>query len=213
VLAWLLAATLLPVVAGSVSAECSNLAIDPIDRVNVGAAFFATVTEVSGQVDPNPDGSAWNIHVKMSVNAVYYGSVPKVLEFNDWAGFGCGEFRTELLHVGDRIIVAAQDVRLAYLPAPPFEGHMVVWKKVGNDWAFFEDALVFGSNPDFYPGAAREARTKADILDVIATWTLPETSTNPEVPVPHSNAASLWVAVALLLGFAVGMWRFRRTLT
>jgi len=66
-----LAALFVPVGASSVSAECSNLAIDPIDRVQVGAAFLATATEVSNEVTSNPDGSDWNLHVRLSVGAVY----------------------------------------------------------------------------------------------------------------------------------------------
>lgn len=143
-MAALLAVLLLPGAVSSALAECSNLAIDPIDRVNVGAAFLARVTEVSDDVDPNPNGSAWNLHVKLSVDAVYHGVVPGTIEFNDYAGFGCGEFLFEKLDVGDRIIVAVEQVPLSYLPAAPFEGHMVVWKKIDDGWRFYEDALAFG---------------------------------------------------------------------
>lgn len=140
----LLSAFLLPVFASSASAECSNLAIDPIDRVQVGAAFLATATEVSNTLTPNPDGSDWNLRVRLSIDAVYYGDVPGTLEFNDWAGFGCDEFWFEKLEAGDQIIVAVEKVPLSYLPAAPFEGHMVVWKKTTGGWSFFEDGLAFG---------------------------------------------------------------------
>jgi hypothetical protein len=200
---------MLPAVAPSAFAECPNFGIDPIDRVDVGAAFLATVTEVSDEVDPNPDGSAWDVHLNLSVDAVYYGHVPKALEFNDRVGWGCAEFRADLLEVGDRIIVAAEELALTYLPAAPFEGHIVVWKKAGPRWAFYKEAMAFGSIDAFYPGAPREARTKAEILKVIASWTLPETSTALAPPVPPSFDGVGFAAGAFALGLAIALWRFR----
>lgn len=205
----LLAALLLPVFASSVSAECSNLAIDPIDRVQVGAAFLATATEVSDTVTPNPDGSDWNLHVRLSIDAVYYGEVPGTFEFNDWAGFGCGEFWFDKLEAGDQIIVAVEKVALSYLPAAPFEGHMVVWKKTSGGWSFFEDGLAFGSNPLFYPGAPRAATTKSAIRAVISNWTMPQTSTIDPSPSSASTPDAV-VVFAFAVGLAIGLYRFRR---
>jgi hypothetical protein len=203
-LAVFLATLLIPTLASSVSAECSNLAIDPIDRVQVGAAFLATANEVSHKVIPNPDGSDWNLHVRLSVDTVYYGAVPRVLEFNDYAGFGCGEFQFEKLEVGDEIIVAVE--------RPPLGGHVVVWKRTGVGWAFFEDALAFGSDPLFYPGAAREATTKSEILQVLSSWTMPPTSTVGSQPSLAPPSIAFFV-LAFGVGLAVGLHRFRRPVT
>jgi hypothetical protein len=207
-LAGLFAWLLVPLVTSSVSAECANLAIDPIDHVRVGVAFLATVTEVSDDVASKPDGgSPWDVHVEMSVEEVFRGQVPGSLAFNAYE-LGCGEFQTDRLEVGNRIIIAAEDVPLSYLPGAPFEGHIVVWKKADAGWAFFEEVLAFGSNPDFYAGAAREARTREDILRVISLWSLPETSTESDVPVPSPSDPALVGAIAIALGLLVAWRRF-----
>src|SRR5687767_7288563 len=91
--------------AAGVSAECGNLAVDPVDRLNVGAAFSARVTEASDDVDPNPIALPWEWHLELSVEDSFYGPVPDQLSFNGYEG-GCAEFRGEALQTGDRIIIA-----------------------------------------------------------------------------------------------------------
>jgi hypothetical protein len=199
---------MLPALTSSAVAECSNLAIDPIDRVNVGAAFLATVAEASGDVDPNPDANPWEWHLELAVEATYYGHVPKSLSFNGYDG-GCAEFQGGALQTGDRIIVATEMLPLSYLPGAPFEGHIVVWRKASEGWAFAADALAFGSQPAFYGGPAREATTKAQILRVISDWTMPATSTLDERPDPRTSDAVPWTALAFAIGLVLSLLRLR----
>jgi len=113
------------------------------------------------------------------------------------------------LDVRDEIIVAVEQVPLAYLPSAPFEGHMVVWKRIDGGWSFFDDALAFGSNSAFYPGAPRQATTKGDILRVIASWTMPQTDTLGERPAPTSTDFLPLMAVAFASGLLIALRRFR----
>ncbi len=209
-LAVALAATLVPAMAPSALAECPNLAVDPVARLSAGAAFLATVTEVSDDVDANLVANPWDLHVELSVESIYAGDVPSKLSFNDYDG-GCGELLVGALRPGDRIIVAVEQLPLSYLPAAPFEGHIVVWKKTAGGWSFFQDALAFGSQALFYPGAPRDATTKADVLEVIAGWTMPATSTIGDPVAPDTATPALWIGFAFVLGLAVSLFRFRQT--
>jgi hypothetical protein len=179
------------------------------DRQVVRDAFLATVTEASAEVDPNPDGAEYDWHLELSVEATYVGSAPKKLVFDVWDHGGCGDFKGAALRTGDRIIVAAEDLRAEYQPADPFEGHMVLWRKTADGWSFFSDALVYGAEQQAYPKAARDATTKAEVLHVILSGALPATATDPAEPKPTPVGSMRFTALAFALGLVVALLRFR----
>jgi hypothetical protein len=200
-------ASLLPLaLAPAVSAECQQ-PFDPNEPWTVGDAFLATVTERSDDVDLNTDGAPYEWHVGLSIDETYVGNAPKELEFNGWDA--CGEFYGGGVQAGDKIIIAVADLRPRYLPGAPFEGRMVVWRKVAGGWSFYEDALYFGTDPESYPPAARAATTKADILRLIAASAMPSTSTTSTVAGPSQGNPVLPIGLGFALGLALALGRFR----
>lgn len=203
-LVWLLLAFNPP----GVSAECMNVPLGPNDHLDVGVAFRATVTRASDQVDPNPIANPWDWRVELDLKETYLGSVPKALAFNDYAT-SCAGLNIGALRAGDEIIIATEAMPMSYLPQAPFEGDFVIWQKTEEGWALFEDALAYGSNPDFYPKAARAATTKAAILRVIAAASLPSTSTDPTSPTRDDPNRPLFIVLAVAAAFALALSRFR----
>ena len=188
------------------SAECGpgSLPRRADDPLIVGAAFLATVTEVSTDVDPNPASGGYDWHVELAVEARYVGAAPKTLVLNEFDGGACSDFKGQALRAGDRIIIAAED--LEYQRGAPLGGHLVLWKDIGEGWSFFADALLYGAEPQAYPKVARDADTKAEILQAIFDGALPATS----MVSGESRAAQpdpiLVGIVAFALAFAVA-WR------
>ncbi len=196
----------------SVSAEC-HAPFDPREEPwIIGDAFLATVTEKSANVDVNTDGSPYDWHVELRVDAIYRGSAPETLVFNGW-DHSCGEFHGDGVSTGDRLIITMATLHPEYLPGAAFEGRVVVWHKVDSGWSFYDEAMYFGSNSDYYPPAARAANTKAEILRLIARSELPSTETAPYAETPGAPPWALLPAVAVALGFVVAWRRFRPGLT
>jgi len=174
----------------------------------IGDAFLATVTETS-DVEPTSEGGTSRWHLELAVESTYKGRAPRTLAFGGFVGGGCGDLLGEVLQVGDRIIIAAEDLRAEYQPSEPFQGHMILWHKTNNGWAFFSDALVYGADPQAYPAIARAADTKAEIIDLISESPLPDTSTAvPESESTH-GALALVSSVAFVVGFLLASYRFR----
>ncbi|HET9852607.1 MAG TPA: hypothetical protein VFP56_08905 [Candidatus Limnocylindrales bacterium] len=193
----------------SVFAECSNLIAGEGKDLNLTAAFLATVTVASDDVDPNADGNAWDWHVELTVDDVYRGNVPKALAFNGYDG-GCAEFQGGALQPGDTIIVAAEELPLDYLPAAPFEGHSVVWHRISDGWSFFADAVAGEVRFGFYPEAAHAADSRAEILRFIASHSMPATDTDPGGEPAAQRNSGLMIALASAVALGVGLIRFRR---
>jgi hypothetical protein len=193
----------------SVFAECSNLIAGQGKHLNLTAAFLATVTVASDDVDPNADGNAWDWHVEISVDDVYLGKVPNALVFNGYDG-GCAEFQGGALQAGDTIIIAVEDLPLDYLPAAPFEGHSVIWHRTSDGWSFFVDAVAGEVRSGFYPEAAHAADTRADILRFIASHSMPSTTTNPVGEPAAPRNSGLMIVLASAVALAVALFRFRQ---
>jgi hypothetical protein len=202
----------------TVFAECfpgslPRMANDPLI---VGTAFLATVTEASANVDPNPNGHAYDWHIVLAIEATYVGSVPKTLVLNEWSDGSCDDFKGSALRTGDRIILAAEDLK--YRRGAPLEGHhMVLWKQTGQVWSFFADALTYGAEPGAYPKVARDADTKAEILRAIYAGAMPGTSTDPGAtdsvqPKPTLLAVTAVAATFALLSYLFGSRRRRAPL-
>jgi hypothetical protein len=198
--------------ASSVSAEC-HAPFDPREEPwIIGDAFLATVTEKSADVDVNADGSPYDWHVELRVDAIYRGSAPETLSFNGWDN-SCGEFHGDGVSTGDRLIITMAALHPEYLPGAPFEGRVVVWHKIDGGWDFYDQAIYFGTNSDYYPPAARAANTKAEILQLIAGSALPSTATAGYPEVAGAASSALLPAVAAALSFVVAWRRFRPRLT
>jgi hypothetical protein len=192
----------------SVFAECSNLIAGEGKHLNLTAAFLATVTVASDDVDPNAGGNAWDWHLEMTVDHVYLGKVPKALAFSGYDG-GCAEFQGGGLQAGDTIFLAVEELPLDYLPAAPFEGHSVIWHRTADGWSFFVDAVAGEVRSGFYPDAAYGAHTRADILRFIASHSMPSTATDPVWEPTAQPNSELMIALAFAVALAVGLFRFR----
>ena len=174
----------------------------------IGDAFLATVTEAS-DVEPTSAGGTSRWRIALAVEATYRGRAPKTLAFGGSDGGGCGDFLGEVLQVGDRIIIAAEDLRPGYQPSDPFQGHMILWHKTEDGWAFFAQALVYGGDEQAYPAPARAADTKAEILELIAASGLPDTSTAVAESELMHGAQAVLPSLAFAVGFALALYRFR----
>jgi len=204
-----LASLVLAAVPASVAAECMNTPLRPSDHLDVSVAFLATVTKASDDVDPNPVANAWDWRVELDVKGTYLGTVPRSLAFNDYA-MSCAGLNIGALQAGDEIIIATETMPMSYLPGAPFEGDFLIWHKTDHGWAFFEDALAYGSDRDFYPGPARSATTKADILRVISAASLPSTSMDSAQPERRGSDAALLTVMASFAAFVIAWSRFGR---
>ena len=192
-------AVLIPALTPSpVRAECPDTAPRADERLDITHVFTATVTEASTMVDPSrPESADFDWHLELRVDHVYLGEIPERLAYNGWA-VGCHELYGDRLRDGDRIFVAT--TVFVATPAPPGAdpfastgARVLAWNWTAGRWSFYEDALDYGSDRDFYPVAAREARTTADILRVLAAGGMPETST----AATSSSGAGTATAVAV----------------
>lgn len=198
----------LTVAVPSASAECFGGPGGPIganERLDVGAAFAATVTEASRDVDPAVPGmSAFNWHVELKINRTYIGHVPASIVYDGWDA-GCHVLRGDELHTGDRIIVAVEHLSLGDLPRDPFDGDVIVWKATFGAWTFDEAALLWAFDPAYYPKAARNATTTEEILRVISNGRMPDTATLPPPDAPRQDRTptiALLIVAILMLSMA-----------
>lgn len=203
-LACLTLATVVPTTSG----ECSGWPIRAAERLDVGYAFAATVTEVSDDVDPTPDMANFDWHVELAIDRTYLGQVPDSIAWNGWDN-GCHELRGGLLQTGDKILVATEDLNLAYLPGDPFDGDVIVWRSAGASWLFYADAMLYASDEAFYPHAARTATTTADVLRLITTAGMPGTSTLARPDDWHQGPLPA-IALIFLAGFVLAVARLSR---
>lgn len=174
--ALLLAGPLLVTLTPPASAECMTWPIRSTERPAVGYAFIATVTEASADVDPAPNMAAYDWHIEMSVERVYRGNVPETFSYNGWE-VGCHFLRGDHLRPGDRLFIATERIGQWTVPSDPFDGDVLVWIRDDGRWKLHTKALDYGSDRGFYPRVARDARTTADIVAIVASARLPDTST------------------------------------
>ena len=172
----LIAAWLLMALAPIASAECLSWPLLSSERPAVGYAFIATVTEASGEVDPVTDMADYDWHIELAVERVYRGTVPATFSYNGW-DVGCHFLRGDHLRTGDRLFIATERIAQWGHPSDPFDGDVLVWIRDGGQWRLHTRALDYGTDRDFYPRAARIARTTADIVAIVSSARLPDTST------------------------------------
>ena len=148
--------------------------------------------------------------ITFSVEHVYRGTVSHTVVVRDVGG-SCGELRPDLMDSGQRVVVTAN--RFQSSVASSFD-HVLMWREVApGHWRFYQDALTFGYEAAFYPAAAHEAKTLADILSLSDPGAMPDTGT--------ANAAQIVARQGLpvdgalpLVGLAAGgaslAWVIRR---
>ena len=207
-MAFLVASTLAVASPSPALAECMTWPDRATDQWHVGYAFTGTVVGVSKDEDPEQGGSPlyfW--HVTVDVEDVYRGRIPDplVLDGSDW---GCSFLYVQLLAEGDRILMASERLRPGVTDETDL-GNVLLWKRSSKRWVFEEEALQDGSNHEFYPRAARTARTMADILRLISGAALPDTSTTLRDQVPASGSMPV---LAAILASSLGLLLMRRQL-
>jgi len=185
-------------------AECMATP-DADTRVERPIVFTATVGGVTTEPDlasaeaGEDPGVLWQ--TTMDVRTVHGGNVPGTLELhgstsNVGVGGGCSWFLGDRVETGDVVFVAVDEV-IPFATNTSLFGHLLLWRRVGDEWRFYERALQDGGEPDAYPEVARQAHTTEEVLAVVERLGLPETATiEPRGP-------SIFV-LALLLGAAVG---------
>jgi hypothetical protein len=185
-------------------AECFPIP-DADTRVSRSIVFTATVGEVATQPDlasaeaGEDPGVLWQ--TTMDVRKVYGGDVPATLALNGrtsdvGVGGGCSWFLGDRVETGDVVFVAVDEI-IPFATNTSLFGHLLLWRRVGDEWRFYEPALQEGGEPDAYPEAARQAHTTDEVLAVVERLGVPDTSTvQTEAP---STTSEL-----LLLGAVVG---------
>jgi hypothetical protein len=194
-------------------AECMSWPIKATEQPRFGYAFSATVLEASEDVDqPTTYDADYTWHVELAIDRTYRGQMPKRLAFNGW-DVGCHSLRGDHLRTGDRIFVATSAFKPNAHLMDPFSvmnGDLIAWKRVAGRWAFYEEALDYGSDKDFYPRAARNATTTADILRIISAAGLPDTSTAMTSSVDGERHDAPVLALVFAAGFLIALEKFRR---
>jgi hypothetical protein len=198
-----LAALLLIAAPAVVLAECMDWPIGVSEDMHARYAFTATVTEAWSDSDHSDDGPEFDWRTELTVTRTYRGHLRDRIVSNGWY-FGCHFLHGDRLRAGDRLFVASSAFRPRADGLDPFtvlDGQVVVWKRSGDHWKFFEDGLDYGSDKAYYPTAARTARTTADILQVISGESVPDTST---VSVPHPGSEAP-ISQVLITTFVAGL--------
>ena len=178
-------------------AECMDSPPRANEPIDVAYAFTATVIDASNTIDPvHPDSHDFNWHVDLRVDRVHRGSLPERLIYNGWS-VGCHELLGDQLHAGDRLFIVSNVYREQATPpgADPFawiDAQVLAWRRIDGQWSFYEDALDYGTDREFYPRAARQATTTAEILRLADLGFLPDTST---VSAARGSSQPIWVAV------------------
>ena len=202
----LCASILVVTFASPVLAECMTWPDRATDRLHVGYAFTGTVVGVLKDEDLEQGGSPlyfW--HITVDVEDVYRGKVPDrlVLEGNDW---GCSFLYVATLAEGDRVFIASERLRTGLTDETDF-GNVLAWKRIDGRWVFHERGLQEGSDSDYYPGAARTARTTRDIVRLISDSALPDTST---VPLDRTSTSSTLPLLASVFASSLAFLLLRR---
>jgi hypothetical protein len=186
-------------------AECMSIpdADTQIERPIVFTASVGAVTTepdlASAEAGEDP-GVLWQ--TTMHVRTVYGGDVPATLAlhgstYDVGVGGGCSWFLGDRVEMGDVVFVAV-DESIPFATNKGLFGHLLLWRRVGGEWRFYERALQDGADPDAYPAGAREADTTKEILAVVARLGMPDTATvKPAAP-------SLAVDPLLLLAAGIG---------
>lgn len=206
-----LAVLLLPTTATVALAECTDWPIGATERLHIRYAFTATVAASWRDPERSDDGPEFDWRTELDVERTYRGRVPGRIVANGWY-FGCHSLRGDRLQTGDRIFVASTAFRPHADGLDPFtviDGQVIVWKRSGNIWRFFEDGLDYGSDKEFYPRAARTATTTADILALISGRSAPDTSTMSAPGRGDVRAVIPVLALAFIAGFFLGLKRLR----
>jgi len=188
-------------------AECMNVPLPPTERPRIAFAFTVTVTDIVETPyrpnDTNEDLSRYR--VTGDVGRRYRGRVPDPLDLKG-INFGCSFFKIGGLAEGDRLFVASE--RFETGGDETWFENVLVWRRVGERWVFYEEVLQGGADPEYYPEAARSASTTADILTVIG---LPDTSTRLPGPGPAEPATLPVLAILFLASFGLAMRRAERS--
>ena len=196
-----LALSALPFAATTALAECEALPADL--RLDVGYAFVATVTEASTEVDEAVDMAPFDWHVELRVDRVYDGELPDSIAFNGWTN-GCFGISGDSLTTGDRLFIASEEFHSEYLPRSPFEGDLVIWRRVNGEWRFDPSAVDEDPANKWGSAALRDATTTPEILRAIQSAP-PDTATASFVrDEPRPPLAAL--VLAFVVAFAA-TWR------
>jgi len=197
-----LAIVLLGTASAPVFAECMNFPLPPTARPNVAFAFTGTVTDIVETPYPNDNGEGLSrFRVTVDLGRQYRGRVPEPLELKG-LNFGCSFFRIAGLTEGDRLFVASE--RFETGGDETWFENVLVWRRAGDRWVFYEEVLQGGSDTEYYSKAARTASTTADILALIG---LPDTSTQPSRDEPAVPAAIPGLAILFLVSFGLAIRR------
>ena len=177
--------------------------------------FTATVRELVTEPDLRSLGAGevpgvlWQ--ATLDVRRVYGGDVPDTLELKGSTstigiGGGCSWFLGDRVETGDVVLVAVDDI-IPFATNRSLFGHLLLWRRVGAEWRFYERALQDGGEPDAYPEAARRADTTADILKLVRRLGIPDTATTqgsaPSVP------SSAWGLLLISAGLGVAALHVR----
>jgi hypothetical protein len=202
----LAASTLIVVFASPALAECMTWPRHATERLQVGYAFSGTVVDVAKSLYSEEGSPLYRWVVSVEVEHVYRGRVPErvQLEGTDW---GCSFLRVSSLTDGDRVFIASERLRPALTDETDL-GNVLAWKQTGGRWVFHDHGLQEGSDPDYYPAAARTAKTTRDIVRLISGAALPDTSTQPLDR--RSNLASLPL-LGVIFASSLGLLLLRRS--
>jgi hypothetical protein len=188
---------------------------DPADeRIVAAYAFQATVIEVSDDVDPPwTENSPFDWHVELDVTRTYRGDIPARLIFNGWDGAACHRLLGPVLRVGERLFIVSDEFQVRDARVDPFwtgDADVIAWRRVGDGWAFYAEALYDSGDPEFYPATARNATTTAEILRLIALG-LPNTATSSDPSRQSPPFVTIGVQVlSALAGTALFLRRMAR---
>jgi hypothetical protein len=185
-------------------AECFPIP-DADTRIERPIVFTATVGGVTTEPDlasaeaGEEPGVLWQ--TTMDVRKVYRGDVPATLALtgstsNVGVGGGCSWFLGDRVETGDVVFVAVDEI-IPFATNRSLFGHLLLWRRVGDEWRFYERALQEGGEPDAYSEAARQAHTTEEVLAVVERLGVPDTST-----VQSEAASTAWLP--LLLGAIAG---------
>ena len=106
--------------------------------------------------------------------------------------------------------MATERLDVNWLPTDPFSGDLVAWKRTGDGWVLYADALDYGDDKKFYPKAARTATTTAEILRLVSAGSAPDTSTLSRPEERGELALTPALALAFIAGLVLGLKRVSR---
>jgi hypothetical protein len=150
------------------AADCSRAAPPSDLAAYRGITFVATIADITRQQDKY---QRWVVTFR--VEHVYHGTVSDTVVVRDVGG-SCGELRPDMMHSGQRVVVTAN--RLQSSVASSFD-HVLIWREdAPGHWRFYQDALTFGYAGDYYPVAARKAKTIETILFLSNPGAMPDTA-------------------------------------